>query len=271
MIFNAYSESSGGLFGISIKSAGHIFAEQGRRVSRPNGRDDWLLFYVAKGCERFTINGEIDAAEGSFIIFKPRERQEHVTVFEGTSEFYYVHFTAPEGFSPLDLNTYTVYPSKPSTRVRDAFEDIIGELQTKRTSYESLCVSRLFDILAWLSRRTADMTSPLHRYSDKITYVIGQMNREYYEDRTLDDYAEICKMSKFHFLRVFKEITGVSPLEYRNKIRIDHAKELLEDDSIPVGEVGALVGYASASYFCDAFKKRTGYSPIQYRQLIKKS
>ena len=70
-------------------------------------------------------------------------------------------------------------------------------------------------------------------------------------------------------MRVFKEITGVSPLEYRNKIRIDHAKELLEDDSIPVGEVGALVGYASASYFCDAFKKRTGYSPIQYRQMIK--
>lgn len=271
MIFNAYSESDGGLFGISVKSAGHIFAQMGRRVSRPAGREDWLLFYVAKGCERFTLDSEVDAEEGSFIIFRPHEAQEHVTVFDGTSEFYYVHFTAPKDFSPMELETFRVYPSKPSTRVRDAFEDIISELQTKRACYESLCVSRLFDILALLSRRAADMTSPLHRYSDRITYVIGQMNREYYEDHSLEDYAEICKMSKFHFLRVFKEITGISPLEYRNKIRIDHAKELLEDDSIPVGEVGSLVGYASASYFCDAFKKRTGYSPIQYRQFIKKT
>jgi len=269
MIFNAYSESNKGLFDISVKSAGHIFAENGRRVSRPTGRDDFLLFYVAKGRERFSLECETDAVEGSFIIFRPHERQEHVTVFEGTSEFYYVHFTAPNDFSPMELDTFKVYPSQPSTKVRDAFEDIISELQTKRTCYESLCVSRLFDILALLSRRAADMTSPLHRYSDKITYVIGQMNREYHEDRSLEDYAKICKMSKFHFLRVFKEIAGVSPLEYRNKIRIDHAKELLEDDSIPIGEVGALVGYSSASYFCDAFKKRTGYSPIQYRQMKK--
>ena len=78
MIFNAYSESSDGLFGVSVKSAGHIFAENGRRVSRPTGREDWLLFYVAKGTERFTLDGETDAPEGSFIIFKPHQKQEHI-------------------------------------------------------------------------------------------------------------------------------------------------------------------------------------------------
>ena len=122
MIFNAYSESDGGLFGISVKSAGHIFAQMGRRVSRPAGREDWLLFYVVKGCERFTLDSEVDAEEGSFIIFRPHEAQEHVTVFDGTSEFYYVHFTAPKDFSPMELETFRVYPSKPSLDAVNSLE-----------------------------------------------------------------------------------------------------------------------------------------------------
>jgi AraC-like DNA-binding protein len=73
-------------------------------------------------------------------------------------------------------------------------------------------------------------------------------------------------MSKFHFLRVFKSITGVSPLEYRSNIRLDHAKELLTDTSIPINEVGRSVGYSSDRYFCDAFKAKTGMSPSRYRK-----
>ena len=95
------------------------------------------------------------------------------------------------------------------------------------------------------------------------------INRDYSSDLSLEDYAKISQMSKFHFLRVFKEIVGVSPIEYRNNIRLEHAKELLEDISLPIGEIGAMVGYSSASYFCDAFRKNLGVSPKQYRENLK--
>ena len=75
-----------------------------------------------------------------------------------------------------------------------------------------------------------------------------------------------CRASRFHFLRIFKEITGCTPVEYRNRIRIAHAKEFLEDGDIPIGEVATRVGFSSAAYFCDAFKKREGISPLAYRQ-----
>ena len=83
---------------------------------------------------------------------------------------------------------------------------------------------------------------------------------------SLDDYAKICNMSKFHFLRVFKDITGESPLEYRNIIRINHVKEYLKDTNIPINEIAEKTGYTSASYFCDAFRRKVGISPAQYRK-----
>ena len=92
------------------------------------------------------------------------------------------------------------------------------------------------------------------------------MNKEYQQERSLKDYAALCHMSKFHFTRVFKEITGRTPLEYRNKIRLDHAKELLTDTSYSIGEIGRRVGYSSNIYFCDAFKKRYGISPTAYKK-----
>ena len=51
MIWNAYSEEKVRNFGLNVKSCGHIFAKNGREINRPQGRGDWLLFYVFKGCE----------------------------------------------------------------------------------------------------------------------------------------------------------------------------------------------------------------------------
>ena len=92
------------------------------------------------------------------------------------------------------------------------------------------------------------------------------MNKEYKNNDSLDDYAEMCNMSKFHFLRIFKEITGTSPLEYKNSIRLEHAKEQLLDTNTPINEIGREMGYTSATYFCDAFKAKIGMSPSQYRK-----
>ena len=76
----------------------------------------------------------------------------------------------------------------------------------------------------------------------------------------------MCCMGKFHFLRIFKEFTGCSPMEYRNTIRLEHAKELLTDTDLFIEEISQRVGFASNVYFCDAFKSKVGLSPSQYRK-----
>jgi AraC-like DNA-binding protein len=72
-------------------------------------------------------------------------------------------------------------------------------------------------------------------------------------------------MSKYHFLRVFKSITGKTPIEYRNTIRLEHAKELLLDSDHSVTEIADITGFESNVYFCNAFKAKTGFSPSEFR------
>jgi len=269
MQFSAYQDTDKGISGVSVVSSGHIFAQKGRKLHRPKGRADYLLFYIAKGKELFSLDSEIVADEGSFIIYKPFEKQEHIYTEDKTGEFYYVHFNAPEDFDLFGFKSSFVYSIKPTTGVRDIFEEIISELQTKQPAYEMLCASKLYELFALLLRKTEKESAPQSRYFDKISFVIRNMNKEFHINYSLDDYASMCNMSKFHFLRIFKGITGTSPLEYRNNIRLDHAKELLADTNTPINEIARRLGFSSATYFCDTFKKKNGVSPSQYRKTEK--
>lgn len=267
MIFNAYQDTDRGIGGISVISCGHIFAQKGRKIDRPNGRCDYLLFYITKGKEHFRLQTESVGEEGSFIFYRPFEKQEHYYTEDKTGEFYYIHFNAPEDFDLLGFESFTIYPAKQSTEVCDLFEEIIRELQCKNPAYEEICVSKFFNIVSLLKRKTEKETNQNSQYSDKISFVIQTMNKEYQKNHTLDEYAKMCNMSRFHFLRIFKSITGMSPIEYRNKIRLDHAKELLSDGELSIIEIGTKVGYPCNAYFCDAFKNKMGMSPSQYRKL----
>ena len=200
MNFSAYQDTNNGISGISVVSSGHIFAQKGRKIDRPAGRTDYLLLYIAKGTELFCLENEIVAREGSFIFFRPFEKQEHIHTEDKTGEFYYVHFNAPEGFDLFGFKSSVVYNIKPSVKVRDIFEEIISELQTKQPAYEMICVSKLFNIISLLVRKTKKESVPKGRYFDRISFVIQNMNKEYDKNYTLNDYAKMCNMSKFHFL-----------------------------------------------------------------------
>ena len=197
MIFNAYQNSKEGLFDISIVSSGHIFAQNGRSIIRPFGREDWLLFYVVKGTEKFELSGSCLAKAGSFVIFKPGEKQIHTYTGDETGEFYYVHFTAPNNFSPLDFETSKIYSSVPDTAITDLFEEMIRELHSQKNSFEKLCVSLLLAILSYLERNVSKSTFVEKRYTDKISFVIQKINKDYRTNSTLEEYASFCNMSKF--------------------------------------------------------------------------
>ena len=78
MIFNAYSKQKNPISGILPLSGGHIFAKTGREICRPQGRADWLLFYVAKESDTFYLPEEKVLPAGSFILFAPHEPQHHI-------------------------------------------------------------------------------------------------------------------------------------------------------------------------------------------------
>ncbi|MFC5703936.1 helix-turn-helix domain-containing protein [Cohnella faecalis] len=93
---------------------------------------------------------------------------------------------------------------------------------------------------------------------------ISYIETHYQEEVTRDTLAGIAGMSPWHYSRKFKELTGQSPSEKLESVRIGKAKEhlLRLDCSIP--EVAQKVGYRDESYFRNKFKASTGYSPTMF-------
>lgn len=266
MIFNTYGEQKNSVNGITLVSAGHIFAKKGREILRPNGRDDWLLFFVAKEEETFYFENVKICKAGGFVLFAPGEPQHHIYKGDKTAEFYYVHFKCDALPDNINLKTRKVYNLSFGSQVCDTFEYIIDEMQKRAPHYEKLCTYRLLGLLSEIERAVAEKSEKKPQSFNRIAKAVQYMNRYYNEDTSLEDFAKMCNMSKYHFLRTFLQITGKSPIEYRNDIRLSHAAEMLTEERLSVEEVGATVGYSSASYFSSAFKKKFSVSPKQYQK-----
>lgn len=81
----------------------------------------------------------------------------------------------------------------------------------------------------------------------------------------LDKLAEIACMSRYHFLRLFKQAFRITPHQYQLQRRLAEACKLLRDTELPAVEVSFLVGFESHTSFAALFKRRFGLTPLAYR------
>ena len=91
------------------------------------------------------------------------------------------------------------------------------------------------------------------------------IDRDYAQSINLDQIAKRVYLSKYHFLRLFKEAYGVSPHQYLIGKRIEKAKFLLLTE-LSVAQVCNDIGFESVQSFSNLFKRQTGLSPGQYRR-----
>ncbi len=92
------------------------------------------------------------------------------------------------------------------------------------------------------------------------------MHRRIDRELDLDDLAQAANLSKFHFVRKFKQLTGHAPIQHFIHIKMQHACQLLDTTQEPVKRIANRVGYDDPHYFSRLFKRVIGVSPQQYRQ-----
>lgn len=81
---------------------------------------------------------------------------------------------------------------------------------------------------------------------------------------TLAELSGLVHLSCTYLSRTFKETTGYSVIEYFNKIKVDKAKELINEGDKKVKQVAQILGFTDEFYFSRIFRKAEGISPSEY-------
>lgn len=94
------------------------------------------------------------------------------------------------------------------------------------------------------------------------------LEKHYMENITLDDLCKLTGLSKYYLLRSFTKQKGISPYSFLETIRIDKAKKMLEQGTLPI-DVAFQTGFSDQSHFSNFFKKFIGLTPKQYMNIFK--
>ena len=172
-------------------------------------------------------------------------------------------------------------PDAPHARLRDAsaFDDealnsllglLRGELMREQAS--PLFVQSLARMTAvHLAREYGETGEETHSSSPslpghKLRQITDWMAEHLAEEFNLDRLAARAGLSRFHFQRLFKAATGVTPSCYHIDLRINKARQLLRETKMSVMDVALEVGYTNPSHFAQLFRRETGLSPSDYRR-----
>lgn len=123
----------------------------------------------------------------------------------------------------------------------------------------------LQQILSYLALLVRQQRSKSGRQID-LDAARAYMNEHLHGQMNLESLAAHSKLSKYHFSKRFKALTGHSPIQYFINLKMQHACYLLDASSQSVKQVAAALGYDDAYYFSRLFKKVIGLSPDQYRK-----
>lgn len=121
----------------------------------------------------------------------------------------------------------------------------------------------------------SELSADAHRgdtfeaYRTAVERAIGYMKEHLREPLDLDQLAHVAAVSKFHLVRVFGEISGISPRYFLACLRIQRAKELLLEPRASVTDVCMEVGYTSLGSFSNSFRELVGLTPETFRALPK--
>lgn len=154
--------------------------------------------------------------------------------------------------------------------MESVLKKMIREQEDKNSGYRLVLKSYLVILISMLGRIWESQFREDEDFFNEKRNMLADTLR--YIDQNFADGLEVRQLasksylSPDYFRKVFKEVTGLPPIEYINNMRMSRASKLLEDERIPVARVSEMVGVSDVNYFSRLFKTVFGMSPSEYRK-----
>ncbi|MCI8817819.1 MAG: AraC family transcriptional regulator [Oscillibacter sp.] len=116
--------------------------------------------------------------------------------------------------------------------------------------------------------QTSSTRRALHGVQLKDFYMqeaINYMEHNYQRELSVEELADVCKLNRSYFSKIFKESMGCPPQEFLIRLRLSKAADMMKGTSKSIGSIAIRCGYPNQLHFSRAFKKRYGVSPREWR------
>jgi len=167
-----------------------------------------------------------------------------------------------------------------SSELRPQIELIVDrlalEVANRTFDYDLILQSQMLEFLALICRAAREQLSsvPLRHYASRAKGLMRleksrrHITQNYTQTITVKELAAEACMSPYHFVRVFKEAFGMTPIQYQTHLRMSEAKRLLLSTDLRVSEISDRLGYSSPEYFSRQFTSKVGVSPSNYTEHV---
>lgn len=254
----------------------------------PNRHENYEMVYIKKGMAVFEIAGQpAPIGPNDLIIIKPGQPHKFSVKSESGCEFIVLNFKFQNQMvgevSQIPLSDFLNFVSSKesgpfiSLKVSQKNEIIIllnrilKEKQSDELGSDLLERLMVLELFVYISRALKmEWENSIKNRSPKVKELIhvsvNYIKNNFERDIALADIARFVFLSPSYFTRAFKEETGVSPINYLLKIRVERAKELLRETQMKISDIALSVGFANQQRFNEIFKKYAGLTPLQYRK-----
>ena len=243
--------------------SGYVIGGLKHSVSRA-GYNSFGLYGVVKGeVVLKTKNKTYKARAGGTLFFSQEDAHTVVNGGDILYEAYFAYLYGPEvkGFYDSFQSKFgCVMTDFIPPSLENAIQQTTAMIQSGNEN-KYLISSLLYNVLTELLQK-CDESDGRDGITDAIKYVM-----EHYKEKiTLDTLSSMAYTDKFYFIRQFHSLTGFTPKEYQNELRLNEALSLLKNTNLSVTAIAKEVGFSDARGLIALIKSRKGCSPSQLRK-----
>ncbi|WCN15075.1 helix-turn-helix domain-containing protein [Marinomonas mediterranea] len=240
-----------------------------------HAHEEFSIGVTLRGRQDFFAVGQFHKSHpGSVIILNPDDAHDGESGGDKALE-YKMLYVKPEQLTPALSALGMPHPEhfrvKHTVSQQDTLRDQVLRLAsliesdgTTSSEYESGLFELAEQLVPMQEQSVLQPASRMHRLLNNAKEYLQD---NYTKEVALDELCQVACLSKFHFLRSFKDYTGMTPHQYWLNIRINRARQALKS-GIPVSNVANIFGFNDLSHFNRRFKPVFGMTPYQYQRLI---
>lgn len=236
--------------------------------------DELILLYMNKGAANYsTVDSEGEFKKRDLLIINPNNE---VTITPIRKiDWVKIRLSGILFTSSLEINSdLQIFITEDINQMIKHYLELALMEESSRFRGSDIILKKLLECIMVHILRNNELSikdAGVQVKHDEIDQIQGYIREHYAEKITLDQLSDFVGINKYYLIRLFKQKTGLSPIDYLIHVRLSEAEKLLAQTNITISKISDQVGFHSPSHFSKTFKESNHCTPSAYRKKFKES